>query len=84
MDQLRKLKWDNLWPHKYEVAATDGLVGEMGIRHPKRWTLASEEYTEYYGLSGRLTESEDVESKGIGMPITKMRKPRVKKAKTEE
>jgi len=41
-----------MWPHKYEVAAADGLVGEMGIRHPKRWVLASEEYCEYYGFMG--------------------------------
>jgi hypothetical protein len=80
-DQLRKLKYDNQWPHK--VAAADGLVGEMRICHPKRWILASEEYTEYYGLTGRLTEAEDVESKGIGMPVTKTRKSRAKKVKSE-
>jgi hypothetical protein len=60
------------------------LIGEMGLCHPKRWILANEEYTEYYGLSGRLTEAEDVESKGIGMPVKKVRKPRAKKVKSEE
>jgi hypothetical protein len=35
-DQLRKLTYDKQWPHKYEVAAADGFVGEMGIFHPKR------------------------------------------------
>jgi hypothetical protein len=82
-DQLRKLKYENAWPHRYEVAAAEGLIGEMGIRHPKRWILASEEYDEYYGMMGRLTEVEDVESKGIGMSLVKMRKPRVKKAEAE-
>lgn len=83
-DQLRRLKYDNQWPHKYEVAAADGLVGEMGIRHPKRWVLASEEYDEYHGVMGRLTATEDVESKGIGMPLWKARKPRAKKVEGEE
>jgi hypothetical protein len=83
-DQLPKLTYNKLWPHKYEVAAADGLIGEMGLCHPKRWILANEEYTEYYGLSGRLTEAEDVESKGIGMPVKKVRKPRAKKVKSEE
>ncbi|KAI4951788.1 hypothetical protein J4E86_007204 [Alternaria arbusti] len=77
-DQLRELKYENQWPHKYEVAAADGLIGEMGIRHPKRWVLASEEYTEYYGMMGQLKEAEDVESKGIGMPLWRAR-PKVKK-----
>jgi hypothetical protein len=72
-----------VWPHRYEVAAAEGLIGEMGIRHPKRWILASEEYDDYYGMMGRLTEAEDVESKGIGMSLAKMRKPRVKKAEAE-
>jgi hypothetical protein len=83
-DQLRKLKYDNQWPHKYEVASADGLVGEMGVFHTKRWILASGGYDEYYGMTGRLTETEDVESKGIGMPLVKARKPRAKKAKAEE
>ncbi|KAI4944069.1 hypothetical protein J4E91_008924 [Alternaria rosae] len=83
-DKLRKLKYENQWPHKYEVIAGDGLVGEMGIRHPKRWILASNEYDEYNGLMGRLTATEDVESKGIGMPLWKARKPRAKKVKGEE
>ena len=76
-DQLRKLKYENQWPHKYEVAAADGLIGEMGIRHPKRWVLASEEYCEYYAMMGQLKDAEDVESKGIGMPLWKA-KPRAK------
>jgi hypothetical protein len=81
-DQLRKLTYDKLWPHKYEVATAGGLIGEMGICHPKRWILASEDYTECCGLSGRLTETEDVRSKGIGMPVTKAWKPRAKKMKS--
>ncbi|KAI4909859.1 uncharacterized protein J4E92_010475 [Alternaria infectoria] len=76
-DQLRELKYENQWPHKYEVAAADGLIGEMGIRHPKRWVLASEEYCEYYGMMEQLKDAEDVESKGIGMPLWKA-KPRAK------
>ena len=82
-DQLRELKYENQWPHKYEVAAADGLIGEMGIRHPKRWILASEEYCEYYGLMEQLEEAEDVESKGIGMALWKA-KPRAKKSEAEE
>ncbi|KAI4938593.1 hypothetical protein J4E85_001034 [Alternaria conjuncta] len=78
-DQLRELKYENMWPHKYEVAAADGLIGEMGIRHPKRWVLASEEYTEYYGFMGQLKEAEDVESKGIGMALWRAR-PKAEKA----
>jgi len=82
-DQLRELKYENMWPHKYEVAAADGLVGEMGIRHPKRWVLASEEYCEYYGFMGQLKEAEDVESKSIGMSLWGA-KPRAKKVEGEE
>jgi len=82
-DQLRELKYENMWPHKYEVAGADGLIGEMGIRHPKRWVLASEEYCEYYGIMGQLKEAEDVESKGIGMSLWKA-KPRAKKSEAEE
>ncbi|KAI4908373.1 hypothetical protein J4E90_008998 [Alternaria incomplexa] len=78
-DQLRELKYENMWPHKYEVAGADGLIGEMGIRHPKRWVLASEEYCEYYGIMGQLKEAEDVESKGIGMALWRA-KPKAEKA----
>jgi len=83
-DQLRELKYENMWPHKYEVSAADGLIGEKGIRHPKRWVLASEEYCEYYGIMGQLKEAEDVESKGIGMALWKARKPRVEKVGGED
>jgi hypothetical protein len=83
-DQLRKLKYENMWLSRYEVMSADGLVGEMGIRHPKRWALASEEYDEYYGITTHLKDAEDVESKGIGMKLTKARKPRSKKGKEKE
>ncbi|KAI4709365.1 hypothetical protein J4E89_006114 [Alternaria sp. Ai002NY15] len=82
-DQLRELKYENMWPHKYEVVAADGIVGEMGIRHPKRWVLASEEHTEYYGFMGQLKEAEDVESKGIGMSLWRGR-PKAEKGEGEE
>ena len=83
-DQLRRLKYDNQWPHKYEVTSGDGLVGEMGIRHPKRWILASEEYDEYHGMMERFSAAEDVESKGIGMPLWKAEKARAKKVDAGE
>lgn len=47
----------------------------MGIRHPKCWNLASEEFEEHVGLTGRLVRFEKVESEGIGMPLTRQRKP---------
>ena len=83
-DQLRKLKYDNAWLHRYEVMGADGLVGEMGIQHPNRWILASEEYDDYHGLMTHLEEVEDVESKGIGMKLTKSRKPHSRKGKERD
>jgi hypothetical protein len=59
-DQLRKLKCENAWPHLHVVTSTDDLVGEMAIRHPKRWTLASDKYTENYGMVGHMTDDEDI------------------------
>jgi hypothetical protein len=84
-DKMRRLKYEKQWPHKYEVMAADGLVGEIGIHHPKRWILASEEHTEYkgvtHGMWENLMKAEDGESSGIGMDIVKAKKPRAKKAK---
>lgn len=78
-NEIRELKYENAWPHRYEVSSADGLVGEMGFHHPKRWELASEEYDDYRGWMRHFEYAEEVESKGIGMKLTKARKPRVKK-----
>jgi hypothetical protein len=43
-EEMRRLKYDNVWPHRYEVMSADGLVGEMAIVSPRRWTMARDEY----------------------------------------
>jgi hypothetical protein len=82
-DELRKLKYENQFPHHYEVVSADGMVGEMGLRHPKRWELTSEESTEGENFMEHLKDSEAMESKGIGMKLTKARKSRGKKAEKD-
>lgn len=29
-DEMRKLKYEAVWPHRYEVTGADGLAGGMG------------------------------------------------------
>ncbi|KAJ4290406.1 hypothetical protein N0V90_010622 [Kalmusia sp. IMI 367209] len=67
-------EYDKEWPHLYDVCSHDSMVGEIGIVHPKRWMLSSTEGT-FEQLDPMLCwfprgEVQDVESEGIGMPIT--------------
>lgn len=54
MNLLRKRRYENQWPHEYELESADRLVGEMGIRHPNWWVLASEEFTDFGGLTSHF------------------------------
>ncbi|KAF2642120.1 hypothetical protein P280DRAFT_541701 [Massarina eburnea CBS 473.64] len=79
VDMLRTLKYDKLWPHRYEVSGADGLVGEIGMAHPRRWQLASEEASEWDSMWLFYDVAEDVESAGIGSDIVKVEKEQGRK-----
>lgn len=80
-DLLQKLKYENQWPHSYELSGALRMVGEIGVHHPKRWILASTDYDGQHGLMQRGTEEHKVERKGIGMEMKKARKAKTVKRK---
>ncbi|KAL1604966.1 hypothetical protein SLS60_004507 [Paraconiothyrium brasiliense] len=81
-------EYDEQWPSRYLLESEDLMVGMVGIKHPKRWVLASQELCdpdgmpysgineflhEYYGA--RRTETESL---GVGMPIVELRRSKKK------
>ena len=73
MGTPKRWQYDEAWPHRYEVSANKTLIGEMGISHPNRWTMASDEYDRYSGMMCELIDTANVESKGIGMEVREVR-----------
>jgi hypothetical protein len=70
---LPKTAYDERWMHRYEVSAAKGVIGVMGFKHPRRWTMASEECGSSDGMMDHLNNrTEYVESAGIEMAIMRV------------
>ncbi len=69
INHLPKSEYEDPWPFRYQVSGANDLVGEIGIRHPKRWTLGRKEVTHNFEFADRWVRREEVESEGLGKEI---------------
>lgn len=63
------LEYESVWPHSYEVMSTDGLVGEIALVSPWRW---SEGQTTDMRLDDRIVVKESIQMIGIGGELSKV------------